>query len=42
MPARFPQADNVPLLLGQVNFFDEFDVRFRRAQLHFEIEPSRK
>jgi hypothetical protein len=36
------QADNVPLLLGQVNFFDEFDVRFRRAQLHFEIQPSRE
>jgi hypothetical protein len=36
------KADNVPLLLGQVNFFDEFDVCFHRAQRHFEIEPARK
>jgi len=36
------RTDSVPLLLGQVNFFDEFEVRFRRAQLHFEIECGRK
>lgn len=26
------RADNVPLLLGQVNFFEEFDVCFRRSR----------
>jgi hypothetical protein len=36
------QSDQVPLLLGQVNFFDEFEVRFRRAQLFFELEASRR
>lgn len=34
--------DTVPLLLGQVNFFEEFDVTFRRKRRHFEIEPARK
>jgi hypothetical protein len=32
------QAKNVPLILGQVNFFMEFDVCFYRSQLEFEIE----
>jgi len=36
------RAENVPLLLGQVNFFEEFDVCFHRAQRNFEIEPARK
>lgn len=31
------QAQNVPLLLGQVNFFAEFDVCFYRAQSAFEV-----
>lgn len=31
------RADNVPLLLGQVNFFLEFDVCFFRAQKIFEV-----
>lgn len=31
------QATNVPLILGQVNFFMEFDVCFYRSQLQFEI-----
>lgn len=31
------QADNVPLILGQVNFFMEFDVCFYRSQLSFEV-----
>jgi hypothetical protein len=31
------QAPNVPLLLGQVNFFAEFDVCFYRAQSVFEV-----
>jgi hypothetical protein len=36
------RAENVPLLLGQVNFFDRFDVKFSGAQRQFEIEPARK
>jgi len=32
------QAPNVPLILGQVNFFMEFDVCFYRSQLQFEIK----
>lgn len=31
------QSDRVPLILGQVNFFIEFDVCFFRAQLAFEL-----
>jgi hypothetical protein len=34
------QATNVPLILGQVNFFMEFDICFYRSQLHFEISPK--
>ena len=34
------RSENVPLLLGQVNFFEEFNVAFRRAQRVFEIEPA--
>ena len=30
----------VPLLLGQVNFFMEFDVCFYRSQLAFELRPK--
>jgi hypothetical protein len=36
------KATNVPLLLGQVNFFMEFDVCFHRSQLSFEVNPKRK
>lgn len=32
--------ENVPVILGQVNFFMEFDVSFFRSQMSFEI--SRK
>jgi hypothetical protein len=36
-------AENVPLILGQVNFFMEFDVCFHRSQLYLEVCPkSRK
>jgi hypothetical protein len=35
------RAENVPLILGQVNFFIEFDVCFFRAQNMFEVNPSR-
>lgn len=31
------QAKNVPLLLGRINFFQEFDVCFYGSQLAFEI-----
>lgn len=34
------QATNVPLLLGQVNFFMEFDVCFFRSQSLFEVKPK--
>ena len=34
------QALNVPVLLGQVNFFMEFDVCFYRSQLAFELRPK--
>lgn len=36
------RAENIPLLLGQVNFFQEFDVCFHRARFQFEVEPARK
>jgi hypothetical protein len=34
------QSDNVRLLLGQANFFMEFDVCFYRARLTFDLRPS--
>jgi len=34
------QANNIPLILGQVNFFLEFDVCFFRSQSVFEIRPK--
>jgi len=34
------QVPTVPVLLGQVNFFMEFDVCFYRSQLAFEIRPK--
>jgi hypothetical protein len=33
------QTNNVPLLLGRMNFFLEFDVCFYRSQLAFEVRP---
>ncbi len=36
------RAEHVPLLLGQVNFFEEFDVCFHRARRQFEIERAQK
>lgn len=32
------RATNVPLLLGQTNFFMEFDICFYRAKFEFEIK----
>jgi hypothetical protein len=34
------QVEDIPLILGQVNFFMEFDVCFFRTQNIFEIAPS--
>lgn len=31
------QADHMPLILGQVTFFSEFDICFHRSQRFFEI-----
>jgi hypothetical protein len=48
--AQFPQvrlafawsrSDSIPLLLGQVNFFAEFDVCFLRSVGIFEVQPKR-
>lgn len=33
-------SDDVPLLLGRMNFFLEFDVCFYRSQLIFEVRPK--
>jgi hypothetical protein len=33
------RSNRVPVILGQTNFFLEFDVRFCRSQLSFEITP---
>lgn len=33
-------ATDVPMILGQVNFFMEFDVCFFRSQAAFEINPK--
>jgi len=34
------QSDDVPLILGQMNFFMEFDVCFYRSRLEFEVNPK--
>ena len=34
------RAEDVPLILGQVNFFMEFDVCFYRSQQAFELQPK--
>jgi len=33
--------DQVPVILGQINFFTEFDVCFFRSQSAFEIKPKK-
>lgn len=35
-------AENIPLILGQTNFFTEFEVCFVRAHSYFEIKPNAK
>lgn len=34
------KATQVPLILGQINFFLEFDVCFYRSQAAFEVRPK--
>jgi hypothetical protein len=34
------QASNIPLILGQANFFLEFDVCFSRVRSEFEVRPK--
>ncbi|NJN95735.1 MAG: retroviral-like aspartic protease [Anaerolineales bacterium] len=34
------KSDEIPLILGQVNFFIEFEVCFFRSQLAFELKPK--
>jgi hypothetical protein len=33
-------SSNVPLILGQTNFFMEFDICFYRSKLEFEVKPK--
>jgi hypothetical protein len=35
------RSDDVPLILGQMNFFMEFDICFYRSRLEFEIKPKK-
>jgi len=34
------KSNNVPMILGQTNFFMEFDVCFYRSTLEFEVTPK--
>jgi hypothetical protein len=34
------QSEKAPLLLGQTNFFMEFDVSFARSALFFDVLPK--
>lgn len=34
--------DNAPVILGQTNFFNEFDVCFFRKTFEFEVKPIKK
>lgn len=36
------KSNNLPLILGQTNFFMEFDVCFHRSQLEFDVSPRSK
>ncbi|MBE9010647.1 retroviral-like aspartic protease [Pseudanabaenaceae cyanobacterium LEGE 13415] len=40
MVFAWSQADDVPLILGRMNFFLMFDVCFYRSQMLFEIRPT--
>ena len=34
------QSPDAPLILGQINFFMEFEVCFYRSSLEFEVMPK--
>ncbi|MBI4670707.1 MAG: hypothetical protein HY741_03435 [Chloroflexi bacterium] len=34
------QSDDVRVILGQYNFFQEYDVHFYRSQFAFEVNPK--
>lgn len=34
------KSDSMPVILGQMNFFMEFDICFYRSQLEFEIKRN--
>jgi hypothetical protein len=36
------RSDDVPLILGQMNFFMEFDVCFYRSRFEFDVRPREK
>lgn len=36
------KSEEIPLILGQVNFFMEFDVCFFRSQSAFEVKPKQE
>lgn len=36
------KSDKIPLILGQVNFFMEFDICFFRSQSAFEVKPKQR
>ena len=36
------RSDEVPCILGQMNFFDEFEVCFFRSKSQFELRPKRR
>ena len=36
------RSDHVPIILGQMNFFLEFDVCFFRSVQRFEIQPTQR
>lgn len=34
------RAENIPVILGQTNFFMEFDVCFYRSRMEFDVNPK--
>ena len=34
------RAENIPVILGQTNFFMEFDVCFYRSKMEFDVNPK--
>ncbi|MBW4635724.1 MAG: retroviral-like aspartic protease [Iphinoe sp. HA4291-MV1] len=40
LAVAWARTNDIPLLLGQMNFFREFDVCFYRSQLVFEVRPK--